>query len=186
MSRYLRSGEKVLVYCLVRLCLSVAAEPPAVAAVCARTPDAAIDSVRLNRSLSVDDVDQGFRVAAVRWDPVLQERWAVIASCEHPERPTFSLQMDDSNAGSTSSRQAVQTHAENSQILPPVVRAGDIVRLWSQEEYLRIEVTAVSEQNGGLGKNVRVRLLRPNSAEAHAEQQFVGVVRGPNDVEMQR
>ena len=45
----------------------------------------------------------------------------------------------------------------------PVVRAGDIVRLWRQESSLRIEVAGVSEESGGLGKTIRVRLLRRNT-----------------------
>ena len=60
--------------------------------------------------------------------------------------------------------------------------AGEVVRLWRQEDNLRIEVTAMSEENGGLGKAIRVRLMGGGSAE----QQFIGIVRGVADVEMQR
>ena len=64
----------------------------------------------------------------------------------------------------------------------PVVRAGEVVRLWWQEDNLRIEMTAMSEENGGLGKVIRVRLVGSDSAE----RQFVGIVRGVADVEMRR
>jgi flagella basal body P-ring formation protein FlgA len=67
----------------------------------------------------------------------------------------------------------------------PVVHAGDIVRLWKQEDILRIEVAGVSEESGGLGKTIRVRLLRQNTDSQVIPEQFFGIVRGPSDVEMQ-
>ena len=67
----------------------------------------------------------------------------------------------------------------------PVVRAGDIVRLWRQESFLRIEVAGMSEESGGLGKTIRVRLLRRNTDDQSIPEQFSGVIRGPSDVEMQ-
>ena len=67
----------------------------------------------------------------------------------------------------------------------PVVRAGDVVRLWRHEGVLRIEVAAVSEESGGLGKTIRVRLLRRNTDDQSIAKLFSGVIRGPLDVEMQ-
>ena len=117
-----------------------------------------------------------YRVSEVRWDPVLGQRWAVVASCEHPEQPTFAVLTNEAIAGKASSS---SPRKEDS---APVVRAGEVVRLWRQEDNLRIEVTAMSEENGGLGKAIRVRLMGGDSAE----QQFIGIVRGVADVEMQR
>jgi hypothetical protein len=68
----------------------------------------------------------------------------------------------------------------------PVVRAGDVVRLWSREDAVRIELAAMAEENGGLGKTVRVRLMPRNTLGQQPEEQLLGVVRGPHDVEMQR
>jgi hypothetical protein len=115
-----------------------------------------------------------YRVSEVRWDPVLEQRWAVVASCEHPEQPTFAVLTNETIAGKASSLRKEDG--------APVVRAGEVVRLWRQEDNLRIEVTAMSEENGGLGKAIRVRLMGGGSAE----QQFIGIVRGVADVEMQR
>ena len=67
----------------------------------------------------------------------------------------------------------------------PIVRAGDVVRLWKQESSLRIELAGVSEESGGLGKTIRVRLLRRNTDEQSVPEQFSGIIRGPLDVEMQ-
>lgn len=115
-----------------------------------------------------------YRVSEIRWDSVLEQRWAVVASCEHPEQPTFAVLTNEAIA-----RKASSPRKEDN---APVVRAGDVVRLWRQEDNLHIEMTAMSEENGGLGKAIRVRLMGGGSAE----QQFVGIVRGVADVEMQR
>jgi flagella basal body P-ring formation protein FlgA len=66
-----------------------------------------------------------------------------------------------------------------------IVHAGDRVRLWKQEDFLRIEVSGVSEESGGLGTTIRVRLLHRNTDDQSIHDQFSGIVRGPSDVEMQ-
>jgi hypothetical protein len=58
------------------------------------------------------------------------------------------------------------------------------VRLWKQEDLLRIEVAGVSEESAGLGQTVRVRLLRGNTDDQSISEHFSGVVRGPSNVEM--
>jgi hypothetical protein len=113
-----------------------------------------------------------YRVSEIRWDSVLGQRWAMVASCEHPEQPAFAVLTKDAIAEGRSSRREDDS--------APVVHAGEVVRLWRQEDNLRIEVTAMSEESGGLGKAIRVRLLGTDSAE----RQFVGIVRGVADVEM--
>ena len=115
-----------------------------------------------------------YRVNEVRWDPLLGQRWAVVASCEHPDQPAFAVLTEDAIAGKASSERKGDS--------APVVRAGDVVRLWREEDNLRIEMTAMSEESGGLGKAIRVRLMGGDSAE----QQFIGIVRGVADVEMWR
>ena len=115
-----------------------------------------------------------YRVSEVRWDAVLGQRWAIVASCEHPEQPAFAVLADAAIGGEP----AYQRNDDSA----PVVRAGDVVRLWMQEEKLRIEMTAMSEESGGLGKEIRLRAMGTNSVE----QQFVGIVRGVGDVEMRR
>jgi Chaperone for flagella basal body P-ring formation len=141
---------------------------------CVRLSEVAADSLQLS-GLPASAANRGsYHVSEVRWDPVLGQRWAVLASCEHPEQPTFAVLTNETIAGKASS-----PREENS---APVVRAGEVVRLWRQEENLRIEMTAMSEENGGLGKVIRVRLMGSNSEE----QQFIGIVRGVADVEMQR
>ena len=115
-----------------------------------------------------------YRVSEVRWDPLLGQRWAVVASCERPEQPAFAVLTEEAIVGKASSARKDDS--------APVVRAGDVVRLWRQEDNLRIEMTAMSEESGGLGKAIRLRLMGADSAE----QQFIGIVRGVADVEMRR
>ena len=157
--------------------LSGAASTAFATAVCVRTPAAAIRSAGA-AALPASE-GKGYRVSGVRWDPVLQQSWATIVSCEHPEWPGVSLPVQEKNHASSGSAAAVREDRS------PLVRAGDIVELWRQEDLLRIEVSGVAEQNGGLGQSIRVRLLRRNGSGQSAEEQFSGTVRGPADVEMQ-
>ena len=142
---------------------------------CVSLSEIAADSLQLSGMSALAAKGGSYHVSEVRWDPVLGQRWAVLASCEHPEQPTFAVLTNETITGKASSLQRKEDSA-------PMVRAGEVVRLWRQEENLRIEVTAMSEENGGLGKTIRVRLMGGDSAE----QQFIGIVRGVADVEMQR
>ena len=127
----------------------------------------------------------GFRVTSTRWDPILHQRWAQVASCDHPEWPPVELPANAS-LKAASSRPSEQGSEASLLPLQPVVRAGDIVQLWSQEDVLRIEVAAIAEQSGALGKPIRVRLMQRGTLGRQTEEQFIGVVRGPHDVEMQQ
>lgn len=150
------------------------------AADCAATPAAAAKSAATISSLSSPQSEgRGYRVASVRWDPVLRQSWATIVSCGHPEWPGISLRTNE--AGPAPHVVSAPVREERS----PVVRAGDIVELWRQEEMLRIEVTGVAEQSGSVGETIRVRLLRRPGSNQSVEEQFSGIVRGRADVEMQ-
>ena len=154
---------------------------PTASAVCASTPVGAVSFSETNRG-QVLQGDDGYRVTSVRWDPLLRQGWAMVARCGHPEWPEVALPTRLSSLalkleGGTASIGVVD--------VPLVVRAGDTVRLWRRENELRIEVAAVAEESGSLGKSIRVRLVRAGM-EGQAERQMTGVVRGPADVEMQR
>jgi hypothetical protein len=147
---------------------------------CYSTPDAAIEAVKPGSSLSPVSDGRGYRVTGIQSDPVLGHRWAMIASCDHPGWPVFSLRVHANDLVAT----PLKTHEEGLSV-GAVVHVGDIVRLWKQEDFLRIEVAGVSEDNGGLGKTIRVRLLRRDTDEQMTQEQMSGIVRGPLDVEMQ-
>ena len=149
------------------------------AAVCARTPAAAARLAGTKSGVSSITEDKGYRVTSVRWDPVMQQSWAMIVSCEHPEWPGVSLRTGETSHALRGL--SMQAHVERS----PLVRAGDVVELWRQEDLLRIEVGAVAEQSGSIGETIRVRLLRRAGSTQSVEEQFNGIVRGRANVEMQ-
>jgi flagella basal body P-ring formation protein FlgA len=106
----------------------------------------------------------------------------MISSCSHPEWPAVALQA----TGTASIKVPVEGRLSVIEGVrqAPVIHAGDIVRLWRQEDLLRIEVSGVSEQSASLGQTIRVRLLRRNADDQSIREQFSGIVRGPSDVEM--
>jgi flagella basal body P-ring formation protein FlgA len=67
-----------------------------------------------------------------------------------------------------------------------VVRAGEMVRLWSQDGLSRMETTGVAQESGVVGKRIRVRLLRQGMNSDEVEKFLSGVVDGPGSVEMGR
>jgi hypothetical protein len=147
-------------------------------AVCYRTPADAI-AANLKTSSYPISMGGGYRIAKIQLDPVLSQSWAMIIPCDHPGWPAVALPLRNSISPTQFKVQEGAT-----KILTPVVHAGDIVRLWRQESFLRIEVGGISEGNGGLGDLVRVRLLRRNTDDQSITEQFSGIVRGPFDVEM--
>ena len=152
-------------------------------AACYKTPRTAIDALRTDSSVSFSSETSGYRVTRLQSDPVLGQRWAMITNCGHPEWPVFALPAND--VISLEKIQETNHPLIESAKVPPVVRVGDLVRLWKQESLLRIEVAGVSEESGSVGKTIRVRLLHSNTDGQSAPEEFSGVVRGPSDVEIQ-
>lgn len=167
---------------LAVLALQAAALTAFAATVCAKTSAAAIKSVGTKFMLSPVPGNQGYRVAGVRWDPVMRQSWASIASCAHPEWPEFSLRMDEVKEALHESVSPVPLEPA---VAVPIVHAGDVVQLWWQESLLRVEVAGIAEESGGLGETIRVRLLRRSTEGQFHEEELTGVVRGRADVEMQ-
>jgi hypothetical protein len=163
------------------LSLSGVAASGSTRAACYRTPSAAVDSFNAGSSLS-PVLQGGYRVTGIQSDPVLGRRWAMVANCDHAEWPVLAIQISGSDSVAPSPTDQMRVASVSS---IPVVHVGDIVRLWKQEDLLRIEVAGVSEENGGLGKTIRVRLLRQNAGDQMNQERFSGIVRGPSDVEMQ-
>jgi hypothetical protein len=152
-------------------------------ATCYSTPQMAIVATGTSSLFPAETESSGYRVSKIQADPVLGQRWGMITRCDHPEWPAFALPAN--GASSLRARQEVEHSLIEGVRTAPVVRTGDIVRLWRQESFLRIEVAGVSEDSGGLGKTIRVRLLRRNTDDQSIPEQFFGVVRGPSNVEIQ-
>jgi hypothetical protein len=148
---------------------------------CYNTPNAAVDSLNSDNALSPSPDGEGYRVTNIRLDLLLGQRWAMISACGHSEWPVLALRIGRSETTSISGRAMTSIIGSYS---IPVVRAGDIVRLWRQEDLLRIEATGVSEESGELGKKIRVRLLNGSVDSRSSQEYFYGIVRGPSNVEM--
>jgi hypothetical protein len=126
-------------------------------------------------------VSGGFHVISTRWDPVLRTHWALIASCGHSEWPAVEVPVRGLQVASSDSEQTPPFLRA-----APVVRAGDSVQLWSVQGNLRIEVAAIAEQSGAVGQTMRVRLMQRKTLDQQTDKEFLAVVRGPGNVEMQR
>jgi hypothetical protein len=149
---------------------------PLARAACYSSPAAALGSTHHESFASTASDGSGYRITGFQLDPVLGQRWALIASCSHPEWPVVALPIH---------RDAAQSHIESAAPLAPVIHIGDTVRLWRQDAFLRIETAGIAEENGYPGKTIRVRLLHRSEDEPFSQQQIAGIVRGPADVEMQ-
>lgn len=177
--------------CLLRRCVGVVfmvtleatSRTGSSRAACYSTPRAAIDAITAAPSLSSASKSDGYRVTRIELDSVLAQQWALIVRCDHPEWPPIAFPANgvDWLASPKTTERSVADGVRTA----PIVRAGDVVRLWKQESSLRIELAGISEESGGLGKTVRVRLLHRNVDDQSIPEQFSGVVRGPLDVEMQ-
>jgi hypothetical protein len=154
------------------------------ASACHDTPSTAIDALSTASLPSQASESSGYRVVVTQWDPVLGKRWAKVASCDHPERPTLAVLLGESDLPGAG-LQTGRSLAHGTPV-PIVVHAGDVVRLWHQEVFLRIETAGVSEESGGIGKTIRMRLLHRNAEDQSTTEHLLGVIRGPLDVEMQR
>ena len=150
---------------------------------CYSTPRIALEAFAGNSSFSPTLKNDGYRVTSVESDQVLGQRWAMISHCGHSEWPVFALLAN--GASLPGSPQGAKSSVSENHRTALLVRAGDVVRLWRRESLLRIEVAGVSEESGDLGKTIRVRLLHRNTDDQFKPEQFLGVIRGPSDVEMQ-
>jgi Chaperone for flagella basal body P-ring formation len=153
-------------------------------AICYSTPRTAIDAAVTSSQPSPALERSGYRVTKIQSDTVLGQRWATIVSCGHPEWPEFALPAN--GVGPLTTPQEIERSSSKSVKATPIVRAGDIVRLWKQEKLLRIEVAGVSEESGDLGATILVRLLRGNTDDQSIPEQVSGVVRGPSNVEIRQ
>ncbi|HEY0263723.1 MAG TPA: hypothetical protein VGC07_04300 [Granulicella sp.] len=144
---------------------------------CALTPEAALLAAQGQGGAGTA---QGYRVVGVRRDPLLRQGWAVVASCDHPEQSPLLLKIG--------SAEPVLRQVESTiQNMPPMIRAGEVVRLWRRESYVHIEMIATAEESGAVGSKIRLRLPVSQGLDGQVGQsQFaIGVVRGPADVELE-
>jgi hypothetical protein len=129
---------------------------------------------------------QGYRVVARWWDVVLGRDWELRQACAHPEWPARLVAGSSVGAELTARNGVIRTKEAGQTVQPLLVHAGDRVRLWSQDEMVRIEMSGVVEQSAHGGDRVIVQIARQNEDAGMTVERFTGVVRGAGDVEMER
>ncbi len=125
---------------------------------------------------------QGDRIVARRWDAVLGRGWATVLSCAHPEWPARSVAFDAKREPLTF--KAVTAESPKGAPGPLLIHPGDTVRLWSQAQMVRIEMSGVAEQAARAGDRVVVRVTRQTDDAGLIVERIDGVARGVGDVEM--
>lgn len=147
-------------------------------AACFRTPaealKAGIDGTFQSAALDLE----GYRVAMIQTDALLGRRWAKIIDCAHPGWPAVEIAVPEQVTSA-----ALHANGDVSEPLPLVVRAGQRVHLWLQEDVSRIEATGVTEQSGVIGGRVTVRIAN-NSSDGLRFRELKGIVRAPAEVEL--
>ena len=152
------------------------------------------DSVRAADSLSTVEQKaeaRGYRIREVRWDPVLQQRWAVLESVAHPERPLLSELTDYGESQSGGQNRVVSPAPNTVPVFAPLklselaVRSGDRVVLWSVEENVRMEMSAVALGNASVGGPIQLRVTGAG-LNGDAGWRVSGIVRAAGSVEWER
>lgn len=143
------------------------------------------DAAHAQENIVISALDgPGYRVTAVQWDALLQQHWAQVVDCRHPEWPAVSVMLEPkglTNRSNTGPRPTINSWRSSDE---PLVHIGDVVRLWRQEEAVRIELQGVAEESGAIGTRIRVRLLRGFGDKNNLVQRLHGVVCGHDDVEL--
>ena len=159
--------------------------------VCFRSPEDVVRGGPLAQAR-----DTGYRLQSTRWDALLQRGWATVVSCDHPERPGITVAMVDPAREALATALPASIAAPGTAVVArpvsvvrgptvPVVRAGDVVHVFRNEEMAQIEFSGVAQANGNPGDVIRVRIKHAVSDEPIQDQYIAAVVRGPRLLEMQ-
>jgi hypothetical protein len=133
----------------------------------------------------------GFRLEDRRRDALRQTSWAIVRSCDHPERPAVMVETPGAEEVQMARLEAA---LPTSQGLPAshggpgaerVVSAGSLVRLVRVEANLRFDTVAVAEAGGSIGDRIRVRLVRTADRAGEPEQFLIATIRGANLLELE-
>ena len=106
----------------------------------------------------------GYRLEFIRTDAFGGRSWARVRSCVHPEWPAVVVGLEGwsvARAHLNRDKAAVEMGNPGSLVGPPVVRAGVRVRVFDQEEWVRIEMVGVVQADGRVGDRVMVRIPGP-------------------------
>ena len=135
--------------------------------------------------------ERGYRLREVWWDPVLQQRWAALESVAHPEQPLLSKLTDfvepQSGGGSTGAISVAKAAPVFAQLKRAelAVRSGESVTLWSAEDNVRMEISAVALSNAIIGDRIQLRVTGAG-LNGDAGWRVSGIVRAAGNVEWER
>ena len=128
----------------------------------------------------------GYRVLSTRWDVLLARNLELRQDCAHPEWPARVVAVGAPGAGVMTRRVSATASETAPPVQPLLVHAGDRVRLWSQDDMVRIEMSGVAEQSAREGERVVVQVTRQSDESGSTVERIEGTVRGVGDVEMER
>jgi hypothetical protein len=128
----------------------------------------------------------GHRVIARRWDAVLRVGWELRQDCTHPGWPARMVAIGSLSGSESELRIHVASNEPAPIVQPLLVCAGDRVRLWMQDDRVRIEMSGVAEQSARNGERVSVRITQQIENAGLTTYSVSGIVRGAGEVEMER
>jgi hypothetical protein len=112
---------------------------------------------------------------SIHWDPILGRRFLTITNTDHPDWSAISIP-------DPSTLQRTEPNLQHT-AQPLLVRAGQPVKLWRRDALLQLDLTAIAEDNGYLGQQIKVRYAGPANSN-QPSQEIAGVVRAQGSVEM--
>ncbi len=128
----------------------------------------------------------GYRVIGKRWDAVLRMDLETRQICAHPEWPARMVAMGSAASDRTTDIAAPKLNGPRAVVEPLMVTAGSPVRLWMQDDVVRIEMSGVVERSARKGEHVMVQVTHQSDETGLTVERIAGVVRGAGEVEMTR
>ncbi len=154
---------------------------------CAETPAAAVAAFESGAKLAGAE---GYRVTSLRRDAVLGMNWAAVERCGHPGWPALAMASKMTPPPAPNEIAAIRAGGRMPggglvERRAPLVRIGETVRLWQEDRNVRLQLPAVSEEDGAVGDRVRLH-VGARQAGGDTLRTVYGRVRGTGDVEMER
>jgi hypothetical protein len=112
---------------------------------CAPTAEAAV--ARMIAGVVGDGSAKGFRVDAIKHDPLRGRSWAVVASCNEPAKPRIALVLASDVPGNVFSFSGT-----------PLIYPGDRVTILSRRGDSQMELLGWAEEAGAEKQHIRVRV----------------------------
>ncbi len=122
---------------------------------CARSAEDAV--ARMLSGERASGAKDGFRVVAVRTDPLRQRTWAMVASCTDASRPMMAVELAANFVG-----------ADRAMPVQRMVKIGDRVTVVHDGDDSRMAVEGWAEDSGGERDLIRVRMSRLSGDETDA------------------